>query len=430
MNELISLNKTKPTKALIAALLCLVLSYFYSCMFLPEYSYSQGTVLIDFPDIRFCLFAVLIGIVAVTEILNAGKQPSVESFVWLACFAVCTVSCAFEISRVWDSFQTLLFTHIFCVYWVISRSGSLTAGESSRYFIIDAFNAYVAFPVVHCLDWIKTVIVSVREFRARRKNKLTKDGWWIFAALAVCTGLFAASSVLLGNADRGFGALLDKVFYFDIDFRLDQMIVARLFMSVFVCAWLFGLMHGCAVTERTELENKQSSWDGFLQKLRRIPEFFWTLVIGAFSILYIAFFVMQGTYLFGAFAGKLPEGFIVSQYAREGFFELCKVIAVNFSLLWIVTRMAVSSAAENKGFKISCIVLLSESMLFAVVAFSKLAMYIDIFGFTPLRLQSTWLVCVLFAACGCWMYSIITGKKAVKPLMYFGALSLCALCFV
>ena len=35
----------------------------------------------------------------------------------------------------------------------------------------------------------------------------------------------------------------------------------------------------------------------------------------------------------------------------------------------------------------------------AAVAFSKIALYISVFGFTPKRLQSAWLVTVLFAGC-------------------------------
>jgi hypothetical protein len=63
-----------------------------------------------------------------------------------------------------------------------------------------------------------------------------------------------------------------------------------------------------------------------------------------------------------------------------------------------------------------------------VVAASKIALYIDCFGFTPLRLQSMWLVCVLFAGCVAALYSLLTGKKSFRAWMFFGAASLSLLC--
>lgn len=115
---------------------------------------------------------------------------------------------------------------------------------------------------------------------------------------------------------------------------------------------------------------------------------------------------MQGSYLFGAFRHRLPAGFTVAQYARQGFFQLCMVMGVNFLLLWLVTH---SSRALNRPGRIMCTVLLAQSILLAVTALSKLALYIACFGFTPLRLQSSWLVCVLLAGCAAWLVSLWDG---------------------
>ena len=116
------------------------------------------------------------------------------------------------------------------------------------------------------------------------------------------------------------------------------------------------------------------------------------MLTGCFCAVYLLFFTVQGSYLFGAFRHRLPVGFTVAQYARQGFFQLCMVMGVNFLLLWLVTH---SSRALNRPGRIMCTVLLEQSILLAVTALSKLALYIACFGFTPLRLQSSWLVCVL-----------------------------------
>ena len=105
-------------------------------------------------------------------------------------------------------------------------------------------------------------------------------------------------------------------------------------------------------------------------------------------------------------------------------------MGLNFALLWLVTRMSRRPAREDRASLILCLILLAESMLFAVVAFSKLALYIDCFGFTPLRLQSTWLVCVLFAGCLAFGWNMLSGRKTLRIWLVFSAVSLSLLCLV
>ena len=162
----------------------------------------------------------------------------------------------------------------------------------------------------------------------------------------------------------------------------------------------------------------------FLERLRRISPVFWEAVIVLFSVLYLAFFILQGSYLFGAFSGKLPEGFIVAEYARQGFFELCKIMTVNAVLIWLSTHFSNCSGVRERRLRVFCLILLLESILFAVIAFSKLALYISIYGFTPLRLQSSWLVCVLFTGCVLWIGHLFTGKRLFRVWMIFSAATL------
>ena len=78
-----------------------------------------------------------------------------------------------------------------------------------------------------------------------------------------------------------------------------------------------------------------ASAETVLPKLRVVPEAVWLAALGVFSVLYLAFFFVQGRYLFGAFTRTLPESFTVAEYARQGFFELCRVMAINFTLFWL-----------------------------------------------------------------------------------------------
>ncbi len=161
--------------------------------------------------------------------------------------------------------------------------------------------------------------------------------------------------------------------------------------------------------------------------MRKVPALVLTVILGAFAILYLLFFVIQGSYLFGAFTRTLPEGFTVSQYARQGFFELCKIMVLNFVLIWLVVRSGIEDIRNNRTTMIMCSMLLAESLLFSVTAFSKLILYISCFGFTPLRLQSTWLICVLFVGTALTIYSLWTRKRSFRIWIYISGISLALL---
>ena len=232
------------------------------------------------------------------------------------------------------------------------------------------------------------------------------------------------------SADSGFAALLSGVAAF---FRLDRdvnwgLYFVRFLLSLPVGAYLFGLLAGVGREKREELDKRAAGVDQTLSVLRGVPERVWLALLALFCLLYVLFFAVQGRYLFGAFTRSPPDGFVISEYARQGFFELCKVMAVNFALLWLVTRSSKVDVRQQKAARALCLALLSESFLLAVVAFSKLALYIDCFGFTPKRLQSTWLVCVLAFGCGCAAWSLVKNVKTFRVWMYFGAVTLALLC--
>ena len=169
---------------------------------------------------------------------------------------------------------------------------------------------------------------------------------WSALALCAAAGLFALAAGLLMDADSGFAALLDRAASL---FRLevDELFTLRLLCSLPVGAYLFGLLAGSRRTDPERLQARAGAVCSALERLRRVPAGVWCALVGAFCLLYAVFFAVQFRYLFGAFTRTLPEGFIVSRYAREGFFELCKVMAVNLLLLWLVARSTRESLRQK-----------------------------------------------------------------------------------
>ena len=387
-------------------------------LYIGAYVYMDGL-----ESWKLAAFVVLF--IALTELLNRGRPHPWESWIWLGCMTVITLSLLLDRAAVWGELS-LLFLHIFAVWWALSRSGRLLEGESGHLLPFDALNGFIVFPFRNFFLRIKTVwYILTSPFRGKERSKPETVIWTIMALLAAGL-LFWLALRLLVDADRGFAELISD-WLLDLEFRLDGETWLKFLFSLPVGAYLFGLLAGSARAEEEKLRLRGQRINTGLNRLRKVPNLVWTLLTALFCLLYLLFFVVQAKYLFGAFTRSLPEGFIVSEYARQGFFELCKVMAVNFVLLWLVTRLSAKPPRKNKAGRVLCVLLLAESMLFAVIAFSKLMLYISCFGFTPLRLQSSWLVCVLFFGCLCAGYSLLSGKKSFRAWMIFGAVSLALL---
>ena len=374
------------------------------------------------------LLIFVLGFVALAELLHWQRPRPRESWIWLGCMAAITVGMILRREAVWSYEIEFLFLHLAAVWWLLCRSGVLLEGETGHLIFFDGVFGFLLYPFKHFILRIRTLIYAIGCLFRRNKHVKSAALLWSLLALGIALPLFVLALWLLTEADAGFSRVMGRVadwFRWDLDIDLFEII-----LSLPVGAYLFGLLAGTRREKLELLRQRGQRLSAWVLRLRKVPNLAWSLLTAAFCLLYLLFFVIQGRYLFGAFTRTLPEGFIVSHYARRGFFELCWVMAVNFALLWLITRASRTPVRENRLSLAVCLILLVESLLFAVVAFSKLALYIDCFGFTPLRLQSSWLVCVLFVGCLCAGYTLLTGKKTLRPWVVFSAVTLSALCLV
>lgn len=113
---------------------------------------------------------------------------------------------------------------------------------------------------------------------------------------------------------------------------------------------------------------------------------------GVLSLCYLVYLFSQTAYFFSAFSGLLPEGyeFSYAEYARRGFFELCGIAGINLVLIFFMILFA------RKGEKGLPAVLKAAGTFIGVftiavvaTALSKMFMYIDNYGMTVLRLDTS-----------------------------------------
>ena len=415
-------NLNKPAfsaarKELIAALLSYLAAYIYVA---APFGGELELWLLVFTAFYFAL----------VEYLCASRRRVWESWVWLGCMLSAVCSYVFSPCEVWGKSATFIFANIFAVWWTMSRAGVLLDGESGHFLPFDALNGFVLLPFGNFFLRVRTWWYFAS--RPRREGKKLNTSALVGSIIAVLLALLLLLSALehLSGADAGFGTLVGNITgFFTNNVNLVDFLF-KLLMSLPVGAYIFGLISGSMRLSTERISERRGFLESLLGQLRIVPARVWSICLAVFIVVYAVFFVMQGGYMFGAFTRTLPEDFTVAEYARRGFFELCRVMALNFVLLWLVTRMSKPPVSERKVSLALCVTLLAESILFAVIALSKLALYIDCFGFTPLRLQSTWLALVLLAGCAAALHSLITGRRSCRAWMIFGAVTLSALCWI
>ena len=322
------------------------------------------------------------------------------------------------------------------MYWLLCRSGCLTENQTGAFFVWDVFDGLVVAPfggihmrMVAVVEWF---VDGVRDLRRRSagigiRNLLITLGF-VLASLPVL-GMVGG---LLSEADSaGFAHfwrdLIDSLTFKGPalpDWFFESFV--RFCFSLPVGAYLYGLAATCVRRERPLLDSVQVHQSA--QKLRVAPCGALSVILVLFCVLYSVFFWFQAGHLFGAFFGVVPGTATASEYAREGFFQLCQVMFINFGLLAVIAKGGKIPIRSQKYLRLFSLILMVQSLLLAVTAASKLGLYIARFGFTPLRLLSAWAVLVLAVGSVLAIISILRPFRAVQKWVWFSVASFVLLC--
>ena len=196
-------------------------------------------------------------------------------------------------------------------------------------------------------------------------------------ALKVFLGLFLAViptflALSLLSYDSGFSALIERLFSFDSEKLIENLLRRREKMTAESCR---------ARASRRRILSFITAAAAFLPLLA----------------VYGVFFFSQWSYYTAAFSGVLPQGLSYAEYAREGFFQLCAVAGMNFLIMLCIMRYV--NQKNPVLLRTLCIVLVLFTLILLVTAASKLWLYIARYGLTQDRVYAAWfmgLLAVLF----------------------------------
>jgi len=275
--------------------------------------------------------------------------------------------------------------------------GAQLHSDSSWFYLTDLLHTFVFSPVVNFIPSLGSLFHGNRADKAAGKSVRSvrrKKGMWI--ALGIICGILILCIVLpllLASDERFNGAVNDFFGSFgdtirtiaeNLTFNFFMMIIAMYFTAIstpLVFSSLWGFANG-----KTKSDNKDTSVK--YSKLRRAPQAFVLSALGVVCAVYVVYTVFQLSYLFSAFSGRLPadSDILVSEYARQGFFELMKIGAVNFFL--IAGTVFFAARKEEKlpvAVKALDVFLCLFTMLITAISVSKIVLYMNTYGLTVNR---------------------------------------------
>ena len=225
-------------------------------------------------------------------------------------------------------------------------------------------------------------------------SKAGSNAKYIILGLVITVPLTAIVAALLMSADDGVERMLNAIY--DKIFR-DEFwnIILQLIIALPCSCYLFGMFyrntHRSGINELSEITCTQK-----LFNIRFISNLVMYTAVTPICILYVLFFISQGSYFLSAFTNNLPEGFTYADYARRGFFELCAVAVINLFVLCFISLFSKKAGREKtKALKFYSITLSVFTVVLIATAISKMVMYIDNYGLTELRLYTSWFMVLL-----------------------------------
>lgn len=320
-----------------------------------------------------------------------------------------------------------LFLFCSAVYWVISAAGLPLLGKTSNWFLLDSFNGMFVIPFRNFGCQYKSLAFLGSNKRAEVRQ-IFSIGLGLF--LTIIVGAMVLP--LLMEADSGgFSKITNGVltYFHGIRKEVWELLFYGI-VAIPIACYLFGLVAGSAHKRGCNIFKTDSALK-YTSALRILPTATIYTMLGLLCSLYIVFIGSQLPYFFSAFIGERPEGWqVYSEYARSGFFELCRIAAINLSVLTAANLLSKKLRRDSIPLKIFNSLLALLTLVLIATALSKMVMYIGVYGLSVRRLLPCLFMVFLAVVCGGvvalqkWQYSIVRLAVGV------GVVMLCTLCLL
>ncbi|MBP5605079.1 MAG: DUF4173 domain-containing protein, partial [Ruminiclostridium sp.] len=332
------------------------------------------------------LSCLTVFVLSTVYIRKCGLRPTPRQ--WILGAGVCLFSCVFSITA---SGLLHVLNCIFLIgaqFWWI-EAVAVKARFVTKYFLFDLIFTVFVQPLCDFGAVPRAIKAS-----AKGSKKAAGIGYAILG-LIITIPLTFIVALLLSSADEGVNRMLVSITEY-----ISEDIFTTLFRIILAIPVGFLIFSSFRADEVNKLYPLPSDvrYHEAATKAAKLPPAGILAGVTPICILYLIYFISQANYFLSAFSGVLPENMRYSQYARQGFFELCAVAAIN---LVVITIMLTLTKKHENG---RCTALTIYSTLICIftlfiisTALAKMFMYIGEYGLSRLRLYTAWFMILLAA---------------------------------
>ncbi|MCL1965261.1 MAG: DUF4173 domain-containing protein [Firmicutes bacterium] len=323
------------------------------------------------PAIGTALFAFLLVPTCLLYCRSTGAKPMRESYGMLLLIAPLALSFGlYENAQI----RLPLLAMLLCLlpYWMLTAKGARIEPSVGRYVPRDVWRAALTLP------WQGAQSAGKR---LRKDEKSGATARYILYGLLFSVPLLLAVGFLLLSADSEFRHITETWIE-----TLKQETLLQLFLSLPLGVYLLFMLRGIAGAGPQPLPEAAGK--------RLIPAASAATVLALLGAVYLFFCVVQAMNIAGIVSGEIQQSArFYSQYAREGFFELCAVVIINLA---VFVGIQVFSHGNQRIVAALQSLLGALTLLLILTACFKMGLYIRAYGFTLLRLHTMWFMAVLF----------------------------------
>jgi hypothetical protein len=315
----------------------------------------------------------------------------------------------------------LLFEGLFCLLWVAYSCRTIIAQRLSGFIMGDLFNQVFVVPLTNLSSFFTRPFAGV----GTRRSLLLPV---IFAVLGVvvCVPLFAIITALLVSSDDAFRSFTQELFE---RFAVEELVryAFELVFGIPIAVYIFGAVVGNVFRNHTAHLSHEELGRAF-SAAHILPKAALYTPLVLLVALYVTYFITMANYLFSGLFSELPGTYTYAEYARSGFFELCGVASINLGLLALIWLLARRGGGEHPlPLRLLAGVLSLLTCLLIVTAASKMLLYIESYGLTPLRVYTLWfmaLMLLVFLLLVAWHIRPFNAARPIVVLVVVAVLAL------
>lgn len=390
--------------------------------------YTRNVLLGVMRGAAYTIFAVLfmLGVALFSRAL--GRKGSRETWFWGACWLAQSVALGVyglhpDVLQLWQ----MLVWHLTAVYFVLCRTGMQAAGKANTLVAVDGLVGVFVLPWTGIFLRLRSLWAGAKAcLKGRVRSRRRVGEVLVGVVLALVLAWYAATQ--LSAADAAFARLVEGLLH-PLRWQWNEVELMYFVCSIPVGMWLFGLVGGGLCRKEPPLT--EDLFYQSLGQLPRLPHITANLAVGALCAVYALFFGVQCAEFAAALGAPSPlEAVEASKFAVEGFWELCRVLVLDFAVLAALHFLGPDPVDRPGRRRILLTVFCAFGLGFVGLAAAKLGVYIRLWGLTPRRVISAWCLAVLGLAAVLALLRLWRKIPAVRIWVLAAMVSFCVLCAV